>query len=154
MTIENGERRKPAGRSGRFGRGRINTTVRFTDERYAELKAAADAAGRSLSEQVEFELEDYRRAEMVRDKYERQAAEIAASVDRLAVRYEAMMDWVDGLLKLQNELQNERAAAGEKVIAEAQRITDRLEKVRDADNERIAETVAIALVKTLGRSQQ
>ena len=128
--------------------------MRFTPERYAELKAAAEAVGRSVSEQVEFLIEDHARIEKMRSEYERDAAKIAASVDRLAARYEAMTEWVDQLLKLQNELQNERAAAGEKVIAEAQRITDRLEKVRDADNERIAETVAIALVKTLGRSQQ
>jgi hypothetical protein len=45
-------RRKP-GRPRKYGQGRINATVRFTPERYAELRAEADQQGRSFSEQVE-----------------------------------------------------------------------------------------------------
>jgi hypothetical protein len=45
-------RRKP-GRPRKYGQGRINATVRFTPERYAELRAEADQNGRSVSEQVE-----------------------------------------------------------------------------------------------------
>jgi hypothetical protein len=44
--------RKP-GRPRRYGPGRRNATIRFTAERYAALKAEADKAGRSVSEQVE-----------------------------------------------------------------------------------------------------
>jgi hypothetical protein len=52
MSIEKTSRRKP-GRPRKYGQGRINATVRFTPERYDVLKQAADAAGRSVSEQVE-----------------------------------------------------------------------------------------------------
>lgn len=51
------EGRKP-GRPRKFAEGRINATVRFTPERYAELKAAADKSGRSVSEQVETMIEE------------------------------------------------------------------------------------------------
>jgi len=48
--------RKP-GRPRKYGQGRINATVRFTPERYAGLKASADANGRSVSEEVEAQVE-------------------------------------------------------------------------------------------------
>ena len=142
-TIGSGEPVKPAGRPRRFGRGRVNATVRFSPERYAKLKAAADAAGRSVSEQNEFLIEDHERLEKIREEYERKAAEIAASVDRLADRYEA------GLARLEKlfELHVEQVATGERAISEAQRIADKLEKARGADNERIAEVVATALAQ-------
>jgi hypothetical protein len=44
--------RKP-GRPRRYKGGRIHTTVRFTPERHASLKAEADRNRRSVSEQVE-----------------------------------------------------------------------------------------------------
>jgi hypothetical protein len=44
--------RRP-GRPRKYGQGRINATVRFTPDRYARLKASADANGRSVSEEVE-----------------------------------------------------------------------------------------------------
>jgi hypothetical protein len=50
------ERQKP-GRPRKFGQGRVNATVRFTRERYSDLKAAADVAGRSISEEVEARIE-------------------------------------------------------------------------------------------------
>ena len=50
------ERRKP-GRPRKYGRGRVNATVRFTPERYAALKAAADVQRRSVSEEVEARVE-------------------------------------------------------------------------------------------------
>jgi len=49
--------RKPAGRPSKFGQGRITATVRFTPERYAELKQEATDHGRSVSEQVEVMIE-------------------------------------------------------------------------------------------------
>ena len=60
--------RKP-GRPRKFGRGRIKATVRFTPERYEELRIEADHNGRSISEQVEYMIEQTRllRA-LVRDK--------------------------------------------------------------------------------------
>jgi hypothetical protein len=131
-TIEGGERRKP-GRPRKFGQGRINATIRFTAGRYAELKVAADATGRSVSEQVEFVIEDYKRIEKVRDEYERKAAEIEVAVDRLAARLDELIT---------------------PFVATSHRIIDRIEKER-SDNERIAEIVATAVAKTFaGRSQQ
>jgi hypothetical protein len=50
------ERRRP-GRPRKFGQGRINCSVRFTPERYRDLKAEADGNGRSISEEVEFRIE-------------------------------------------------------------------------------------------------
>jgi hypothetical protein len=56
MPIEKTSRRKP-GRPRKYGQGRVNATVRFTPERYAELQAEADQNRRSLSEQVEYIVE-------------------------------------------------------------------------------------------------
>lgn len=44
-------------------RGRTTTTVRFTAARLADLRAAAAAHGRSLSEEVEFRIEHDARAD-------------------------------------------------------------------------------------------
>jgi hypothetical protein len=57
MPIEKTSRRKP-GRPRKYGQGRVNATVRFTPERYAELQAEADQNRRSLSEQVEYIVEN------------------------------------------------------------------------------------------------
>ena len=54
---------KRSGRPRKFGQGRITSTVRHTPERYAELKAAAEQAGRSISEEVEFRIERDARAD-------------------------------------------------------------------------------------------
>jgi len=51
------ERRKPPGRPAKFGQGRVTFTVRSTPERYAQVKQEAIDAGRSISEQVEYLLE-------------------------------------------------------------------------------------------------
>jgi hypothetical protein len=60
------EPRKP-GRPRKYGHGRINATVRFTPERYADLKAAADASRRSVSEEVEVRVErSFREAALVK----------------------------------------------------------------------------------------
>ena len=56
MMMESGERRGP-GRPRRYPRGRINAAVRLTPTRYAALRAAAVAAGRSLSEEIEHRIE-------------------------------------------------------------------------------------------------
>jgi hypothetical protein len=55
-TTESGERRGP-GRPRKFVPGRVKSAVRFTPTRYAALRAAANAAGRSLSEEVEARIE-------------------------------------------------------------------------------------------------
>jgi hypothetical protein len=51
------ETAKKPGRPRKYGQGRINATVRFTPERYAALKKAADNRGRSVSEEVEARVE-------------------------------------------------------------------------------------------------
>jgi predicted RNase H-like nuclease (RuvC/YqgF family) len=63
-------RRKP-GPAPRFSTGRINASTRFTPERHAVLKAAAIASGRSLSEQIEFEIEEGARKAASLAKFER-----------------------------------------------------------------------------------
>jgi hypothetical protein len=55
-TTESGERRG-RGRPRRFVPNRVRTAVRFTPTRYAALRAAANAAGRSVSEEVEARIE-------------------------------------------------------------------------------------------------
>jgi hypothetical protein len=58
-ATEKTSRRKP-GRPRKYGQGRVNATVRFTPERYAELRAEADQNGRSVSEQIEHMVEQTR----------------------------------------------------------------------------------------------
>src|SRR5262249_22126116 len=57
MTTAAVTSRRP-GRPRKFAESRINATIRFTPERYAELKNAADENGRSVSEQVESLIEE------------------------------------------------------------------------------------------------
>src|SRR5262245_56308355 len=55
-----------AGRPVKFGPGRTVVTVRLTPERYSQLKQEAIDLGRSLSEQVEYLVEDnYRMREVL-----------------------------------------------------------------------------------------
>jgi hypothetical protein len=56
MAVAKPKRRKP-GRPRKYGEGRINATVRFTPERYKDLKEAADYNRRSVSEEVEARIE-------------------------------------------------------------------------------------------------
>jgi hypothetical protein len=63
MTTAETKERKRTGRPPKYGQGRITSTVRHTPERYAELKAAAEQAGRSISEEVEFRIERDARAD-------------------------------------------------------------------------------------------
>ena len=54
--LDKSDARKKPGRPRKYTPGRINATVRFTARRYAELKAAAEAEGRSISEEVEYRI--------------------------------------------------------------------------------------------------
>jgi hypothetical protein len=63
MDTPETKERKRIGRPPKYGQGRITSTVRHTPERYAELKAAAEKAARSISEEVEFRLERDARAD-------------------------------------------------------------------------------------------
>ena len=67
------ERRSP-GRPRKFGQGRLHATVRFTPERYRQLKEAADKEGRSISEEVE--------ARVTRSFSEEGLADIRRGLDR------------------------------------------------------------------------
>src|SRR5262245_45341568 len=51
--------RRVQGRPRKFEQGRRYATVRFTPERYEALRRAAESAGRSVSEQVEFTIEQH-----------------------------------------------------------------------------------------------
>jgi len=57
ITTERGERRGRPGRPRIYPRGRINAAVRLTPTRYAALREAALAAGRSMSEELEHRIE-------------------------------------------------------------------------------------------------
>ena len=76
-TAKTEETRK-RGRPARYGQGRTSLHVRFTPERIAMLKALADRNGRSLSEQVEFVVEDHGRVEELVAKLARSDAETQA----------------------------------------------------------------------------
>ena len=142
-TIEGGEPSKPAGRPRRFGRGRVNCTVRFSPERYATLKAAAAATGRSVSEQVEFLIEDRERfVEIVGDL-------VASNADMR----ETTDQFIKRLEQVEVKQENERAALRKKELENAQRVADRLQKELTSQNERIAEIVAIAVAKALGKGR-
>lgn len=53
MTAAKKFKARRRGRPRKYGQGRINATVRFTPDRYQNLKAAADTHRRSISEEVE-----------------------------------------------------------------------------------------------------
>jgi hypothetical protein len=63
MTTAESEERPAEGGKPEGVRGRTTTTVRFTAARLADLRGAAAAHGRSLSEEVEFRIEAYARHE-------------------------------------------------------------------------------------------
>ena len=63
MDTPETKERKRIGRPPKYGQGRITSTVRHTPERYADLKAAAEQAGRSISEEIEYRLERDARAD-------------------------------------------------------------------------------------------
>jgi hypothetical protein len=48
---------RPPGRPRKFAEGRVHATVRLTPQRHADLKGKADAARRSVSEEIEARLE-------------------------------------------------------------------------------------------------
>ena len=56
-TTQSGETRSGPGRPRIYPRGRINASVRVTPTRYAALRAAALASGRSMSEELEHRIE-------------------------------------------------------------------------------------------------
>jgi hypothetical protein len=158
MSTTETKERKRTGRPRKYGQGRISSLVRHTPERYAELKAAAEEAGRSISEQVEFELEDYRRVGPRLDKLDRDMEAHKAGQDKLVAAYEAkikrfeafidkglggltegfqsLTDFTSGLMELQ------------------ERILAQLQADRTATDERIARTVADAVAHAFERRKQ
>ena len=88
------EARKP-GRPRKYGAGRIHATVRFTAERYAELKAAADDKGRSVSEEVEGRVErtfEQDKFKHIREQLDRDNAELLKIWEELVNRLLARID--------------------------------------------------------------
>ena len=83
--IEDKKIAKRRGRPPRYGQGRASLHVRFTPERTAILKGLADAAGRSVSEQVEFVVERYF-AELAFRQAERLDARLRDNLTRQQVK--------------------------------------------------------------------
>ena len=75
------ERRRPPGRPRRHAPGRINATVRFSPSRHQDLKKAAEAAGRSVSEEVEHRMERLAHYEMVIAEVKEWQAKMAVNIE-------------------------------------------------------------------------
>jgi hypothetical protein len=127
MPIKEISRRKP-GRPRKYGQGRINATVRFTPERYAELRTEADQNGRSVSEQIEHMVEQTR---LLREL-----------VGQLKVAFSGANK--DGA-RLRRELDELRAAHAAEL--------DRLKAAAYAIEEKqLAEIVEAAVMRALGKA--
>jgi alcohol dehydrogenase class IV len=112
------EPRKP-GRPRKFGQGRINATVRFTQERYRDLKAAADVSGRSVSEEVE------------------------ARIEKLTA-----LAWENEFRRDLGEIGHELRDIAQELLAKALARIDDLEKRQAINEEMIERAVLRALTKT------
>jgi hypothetical protein len=112
-TVETGAPRKK-GRPARYGQGRSSLHVRFTPERIALLKALADHNGRSLSEQVEFVVEDHVRAEKLVTKL---TAETQGLLAQIYDHQEQIRRHQQQILKLKDENQKLKATARDDGLA-------------------------------------
>jgi hypothetical protein len=108
QTAEVSQTRK-GGRPRKFAPGRVVIAVRVTPARHADLAAVAQVQGRSLSEEVEFRLEDYARVA----ELERKEQDILASFDQV------MNTYADKVAKLERqiaELRREAALNDAKIV--------------------------------------
>lgn len=128
-------RRKP-GRPRKYGQGRVNATVRFTPERYAELQAEADQNGRSLSEQVEHLVEQTRLLRKLVDTLD--AAFSSANKDAHRLHE-------DGI-RLRRELDDLKAAHADE-LADLRRLAAAF------GQDRIADTIEAAVARALTKSR-
>jgi DNA repair ATPase RecN len=151
MTTSETEGRKPIGRPRRYAPGRITSTVRHTPQLYAELEAAAEQAGRSISEQVEFELEELRRIGPKLDKIERDLEAYNADQEKLVEKYEAKIKRLEGTIaSFKTPLEALVSLAGG-LVETQERILTQLRTDRAATDERIARTVADAVAHAFER---
>jgi hypothetical protein len=116
-TVETGAPRKK-GRPARYGQGRTSLHVRFTPERIVMLKALADRNGRSLSEQVEFVVEDHGRVEELVAKLARSDAETQNLLAQISDHMDQIWKLQQQNRKLKEENQKLKAAARDDGLAE------------------------------------
>ena len=150
MTPTETKERKRTGRPRRYGE-RIVSTVRHTPQLFAELKASAEQAGRSISEQVEYELEEYRRLGPKLDGVERSLEAYKADEGKLVEKYEAKIKRLEGTIdSFRTPLEALANLAGGLVDTQ-ERILAQLQADRAATDERIARTVADAVAHAFER---
>jgi|ERR1700722_5996780 hypothetical protein len=118
MTTAKTEEPRKRGRPARYGQGRASLHVRFTPERIALLKALADRNGRSLSEQVEFIVEDHGRVEELVAKLARSEGEEQALLTQISDHMDQIRRHQDQIRKLKDENQKLKAAARDDGLAE------------------------------------
>jgi hypothetical protein len=137
--IEKTSRRKP-GRPRKYGQGRINATVRFTPERYAELQAEADQKGRSLSEQVEHMVEQTR---LLREL-----------VDQLKVAFSSANYDAKGLLRRLDDREAAHTAELEALKMEhAAELAELRVTAAALGADRLAEIIEARVVRALAKSR-
>jgi hypothetical protein len=118
MTTVETETPRKRGRPARYGQGRTSLHVRFTPERIEMLKALADRHGRSLSEQVEFIVEDHGRVEELVAKLARSDAETQALLAQIYDHQEQIWRHQQQIRKLKEENQKLKAEARDDGLAE------------------------------------
>jgi flagellar motility protein MotE (MotC chaperone) len=146
MTTTETEERKRIGRPRRYGE-RIVSTVRHTPQLYAELKASAEQAGRSISEQVEFELEEFRRIGPKLDSVERSLEAYAAGQEKLVEKYEARIKRLEGHIDAYKKNLESLTEGFGGTLALLESIPQRLLNDRASTDERIARIVATAVAQ-------
>ena len=118
MTPVETEAARKKGRPARYGQGRTSLHVRFTPERIATLKALADRNGRSLSEQVEYIVEDHGRVEELVAKLARSDAETQSLLAQISDHMDQLWKHQQQIRKLKEENQKLKAAARDDGLAE------------------------------------
>ena len=151
MSGEKAEERRPPGRPRKYGPGRITSTVRHTPALYAELEAAAEQAGRSISEQVEFELEELRRVTPALDKLDGDLEALKASQGTLIERSEAKIKRLEGIIEGFRTPLDALVKLTAVLVETQERILNQLQTDRVATDERIARTVADAVAHAFER---
>jgi hypothetical protein len=150
MTTTETKERKRTGRPRRYGE-RIVSTVRHTPQLFAELKASAEQAGRSISEQVEYELEEYRRIGPKLDGVERSLEAYKADEEKLVEKYEAKIARLQGTIDSFKTPLAALADLAGGLVETQERILTQLRTDRAATDERIARTVADAVAHAFER---
>jgi hypothetical protein len=144
MTTVETETPRKKGRPARYGQGRTSLHVRFTPERVEMLKTLADRHGRSLSEQVEFIVEDHGRVEELVAKLARSDAEEQDLLEQILAHQEQIGRHQQQIRKLKEENQKLKAEARGDGLAE---------RVTALEEEGLAERVAALEEAMKGRKK-